>query len=136
MEPDKIVAISISLIAFGFSIYNFNRSRSATYYQDLDKLYIELLKLGIANPDFATPSLTKDYTKHFEGSKLIQYQLYAFMAWNICETIYDRRDSEKFFGTWQCIIGVENNLHRAWFDSDDNDCKFKENFRNYVKTLK
>jgi len=135
MSTDRIVTIVLSAFALGFSIYNFYRSRTVAMYQDLDRLYLELLKLGIANPGFVNPSLTRDYKKNFEGDKRLQYELYAFMVWNVCETIHDRRDIKGFFRTWECIIKVENDLHRDWFDSEENRCRFKDEFNAYVNKL-
>jgi hypothetical protein len=133
MDTDKTLSISLSAFALVLSVYNFNRSRTVTMYQDLDRLYLELLKLGIANPNFVNPELTSDYKKNFKGDQKLQYELYAFMVWNICETIYDRKSIKKFFETWQCIIEVENTLHRNWLETEENHCRFKGEFLSYMK---
>jgi hypothetical protein len=132
---DKILAITLSGIAIILSVYNFNRAKAVTLYQDLDRLYLELLKLGIINPNFVNPGLTQDYPNKFTSDQRLQYELYAFMSWNICETIYDRKPNKKFFKTWECIIKVENKLHRKWFDMDENHCRFKKEFIEYVRQL-
>ena len=135
MELDRIISISVSAVAIVLSIYNFNRSRTVTMYQDLDRLYQELLKLGIENPSFVNRSLTINYNKNFTGDQKLQYELYAFMAWNVCETIYDRKSINNIFKTWECIIKVENDLHRNWFDTEKNQHRFKGEFVNYIKQL-
>lgn len=136
MEPDRILTIVLSVFAIGLSIYNFNRSRTVTLYQDLDRLYLELLKIAMANPSFANPELTRDYHKNFTGDQKRQYELYAFMVWNVCETIYDRKSIKNFFRTWECVIKVENDLHRNWFDTEENHCRFKDDFVAYIKQLR
>lgn len=133
MEPDRIISMALSAIAVMLSVYNFNRSRTVTMYQDVDRLYLELLKIAMANPDFVNPDLTSDYKKHFKGDQRVQYELYAFMVWNVCETIYDRKSIKSFYKTWDCIVRVENNLHRNWFEIQDNHCRFKDEFVAYVK---
>jgi hypothetical protein len=133
MGIDTAVSIFLSAVAILLSIYNFNRSRTVTMYQDLDSLYLELIKLAIANPGFVNPELTGDYKKNFVGDQKLQYELYAFMVWNVCETIYDRRSIKSFFKTWECIIKVENKLHRNWFDTEENHCRFKDEFVNYIR---
>jgi hypothetical protein len=57
------------------------------------------------------------------------------MSWNICETIYDHKSTPGFFKTWEVIIDVENRLHRSWFESGENKCRFKESFIEYIKHL-
>jgi hypothetical protein len=132
MEPDKIISLFVSGIALIISISSFRKSRSTSLYQDLDRLYADLLKLGISHPQFVDKAKTADYKTVFRGDELLQYQLYAFMSWNICETIFDRKKNKNFFATWRCIIEVENELHRKWFSSDSNKQRFKPEFCKYM----
>ncbi|MGB8194015.1 MAG: hypothetical protein WCF67_18925, partial [Chitinophagaceae bacterium] len=124
MQTDKIITLSLSLVAIILSVYNFNRSRHVTFYQDLDRLYMDVLKLAITYPSFVNPDKTQVYNQAFgkDDDTLIRYNLYAFMVWNVCETIYDRRGNKKFFRTWECIIKMECDLHRAWIENNDNKC--------------
>lgn len=122
----------ISGIALLFSLYTFHESKSCKTYADLDNLYLELLKLGMNNPKFRDPKYTTHYKSEFKnGDELSKYEIYAFIAWNICETIYDRKD-EAIFETWSPIIVTENKLHRIWFDEPENWHKFKQPFREYI----
>ena len=133
---DKVITIALSAIALLLSIYNFNKTRMVNFYQDMDRLYLELLKVGIANPDFVNPDMTCDYRNKFERNQRLQYELYAFMAMNICETIYDRKASKSFFRTWECIIEIENRLHRCWLEDGDNKRRFKKDFIDYLSRFK
>lgn len=95
---------------------------------------MELLKLSIANPKFVNPDLTRDYKEYFKENDLLAYQQYAFAAWNIVETIVDRRKVEDLGATWDPVIKEENRLHRAWLNDPDNEHKFKNHFWKFVIT--
>lgn len=124
----------VALVAIIFSLLALYRTNKVASYADLDILYLEFLKLGMDNPRFTDTSLTKDYINRFSGDELLSYQIYAFISWNICETIYDRCCGKKaLWQTWEPIIVTENQLHRRWFDNPDNFHKFKEEFRQYIK---
>ena len=125
-------ALIVSLIGGAFSIYSYFRNKAIEAYTNLDALYLEVLKFGIANPRFADASLTRDYHSKFSGDERQKYELYAFIAWNVCETIYDRRRNKAVLKSWCPIIKTENNLHRAWFDDPKNHSKFKPEFRRYI----
>ena len=139
MELDKVLAIVLSLAAFIFSLFSFLKTRRITLYQDIDRLYFELLKLGIDNPRFTDVSYTGSYKESFTDDELRQYNVYAFIAWNICETIVDRRKDGTlfktggFFKTWEPVLRTENHLHRKWFESEENRTKFKQKFKDYME---
>ena len=138
MQTVDIITLSLSataIIVSGLvSFYTYTKSKTVTCYQNLDGLYLEVLKLGMEHTSFVNRELTRDYKKNFSGVEKIKYELYAFMVWNVCETIYDHR-SDGVFKTWECVIKVENNIHRNWFDTEDNHCRFKPEFREYVNKL-
>lgn len=133
METDKILSIGISILALALSGYNYFRSRSMNMYQDLDRLYLDILKTALANPDFINPELTRDYQLKFQGDRKRQYDIYAFMVWNICETIYDRKSDKSFYNTWECVIKRENKLHGSWFLQPENQQGFKPAFIHFIK---
>lgn len=122
------VAVILSAAALYFSIYSFKKTRTATLYSDIDGRYFELLKLGIANPAFVNPDLTKQYKTHFQRDDLLKYDRYAFAAWNIVETIIDRDSDKMLARTWNPVIKEENMLHRAWLNDPENQHKFKKQF--------
>jgi len=133
MEIIAVVTGSFSGFAVLVSIYTFFLSKREKSYADLDDLYFKLLELGIKYPKFRNPKYTQNYKEMFENEEeLFRYETYAFIAWNICETIYDRRD-EALFETWRPVIVTENKLHRKWFDNPENYHKFKERFRKYIQ---
>jgi hypothetical protein len=109
--------------------------RTAWAYRDLDFLYLEVLKLGIENPNFVNAELTNRYPEAFEGAERLRYDAYAFLTWNVCETIFDRQSDDDLYQTWLPIIRVENRLHRHWFEVEENRLGFKEPFQNYVRRL-
>ncbi len=83
-------------------------------------------------PKFLDPKNTSNYKNVFKGDDLLRYDTYAYVSWNICETIYDRKD-DKLFETWEPVIVAENKLHRKWFDNPENHHKFKDRFREYIQ---
>ena len=122
----------LAILAFVFSILSFRRTRAATLYSDIDARYLELLKLGITYPKFVNPALTTRYREHFQDDELLRYERYAFAAWNIVETIIDRRDIGNLGPTWDPIIKEENKLHRAWLNDEENQDKFKRDFWEFM----
>ncbi|OGS06400.1 MAG: hypothetical protein A2270_06855 [Elusimicrobia bacterium RIFOXYA12_FULL_51_18] len=133
IDISELFSFVFSAIAISFSIYTYSKSRGIALYQDIDRLYLELLKLGMENPRFLNPQLTCNYQQSFCSDELYRYKAYAFIAWNICETISDRRNDTELFKTWLPVLKVENNLHRAWFDAEENREKFKKEFQDFVK---
>ncbi|WP_042458811.1 hypothetical protein [Neobacillus dielmonensis] len=86
---------------------------------------------------------------NIDGEFQKKYSIYAFMVYNLMETIYDKhiRDDESrinflfrkktdlFWKTWEPIIKEEYNLHRAWFDHEPNKANFKEDFKKFINSL-
>jgi hypothetical protein len=129
----NIIIGILSGVALIVSLYTYFRSKRERTYADLDSLYLEFLKLGMEYPKFRNPKYTIDYKNEFQDeNELYKYETYAYIAWNICETICDRKD-EALFKTWKPVIVAENKLHRKWFDNPENYHKFKERFRVYVQ---
>lgn len=129
----EFVSMYIALAAITVSaVLALERYRSKAY-ADLDTLYMDVLKIGIEYPDFRNPEKTTNYKTEFKGGKLIQYNTYAYIAWNVCETVYDRtHKSGKNWDTWRPIIVAEKKLHNAWLLDPENHHKFKEKFRNFI----
>jgi len=127
------IAFLFSIVAVVFSFYSYKNTRRDTLYQDLDGLYLEVLKLAMSNPRFVNPDLTRDYKKHFQGDELHKYQVFAYLAWNVCETIADRRKDKHLFDTWRPVIHAEDKLHGVWLDDPDNHYRFKKSFIDFVQ---
>ncbi|HEX5603646.1 MAG TPA: hypothetical protein VFX63_13900 [Pyrinomonadaceae bacterium] len=95
---------------------------------------MELLKMGITNPEFVNPENTTVYPEKFKDdvSLLLKYGRYAFAAWNIVETIADRHGNRDLKKTWYPVIKEENRLHRKWLNNIDNQHKFKKDFWRFM----
>ena len=104
------------------------KDKSNNSYDIFDATYLDILKIGMENPSFRNPILTNDYLNSFSENEKIKYEIYAFITWNFCETIFDKGDDE-LMKTWSVVIDIENSLHRKWFDNPENTKKFKESFR-------
>jgi hypothetical protein len=134
-----ILASIVSIVSVATSVYVYRRARSITLYSDIDRLYLELLKLGIEHPTFVDPQYTENYETSFrDPEERTKYELYAFIAWNICETIVDRKDNKLTFASWEPVLKFESNLHRAWFENEVNQekinqKKFKRAFKDYIE---
>lgn len=133
MELYQALALTLSSVAIIFSLFTFFKTRRVTLYQDLDRLYLEVLKLAIQYPRFVNPKFTLDYQRSFKGEELLQYEAYAFIVWNVCETIADRRKDKTLFRSWEPVLKAEIERHRAWFDSGENTSKFKMDFRDLIQ---
>jgi len=114
-----------------YSVWSFKTTLRDAYYAEIDRVYFELLKIGLERPELLSYPATPD------PAKADQYGAYAFMVWNFIETIYDRCQGwskRRLRETWYPIIGAENALHRAWFDQPDNRRRFKERFVRFIET--
>jgi hypothetical protein len=132
-EPTVIVdalgSVSIALTLF-YSVWSFRTTLRDSYYAELDRVYFELLKIGLEHPDLLDFPVTHD------PANAREYDAYAFMVWNFIETIFDRCQGwtkRRLRETWYPIIAAENARHRAWFDIPDNRLKFKEPFRRFIE---
>ncbi len=123
------IPLIISIIAIVISIVATKKSEDVLTYNSLDKMYTELMKVGIDNPDFRNVHKTSNYKSSFEGNRLYAYESYAFMSMNLVATVHDRY--KKTPDTWHNIISHEINLHKYWFA--DNSAKFKSNFVDFIK---
>ncbi len=128
-----ILAIFTGIAALGFSVYTFKKTVESSSYSDLDRMYMEILKIGIDNPEFRDKEKTSDYKSSFAGNQLIRYEAYAYMVWNVCETVYDRTvNNADNRITWEPVIHAEMKVHKKWISDSGNHHKFKSEFLNYV----
>jgi hypothetical protein len=121
-------SIGIVLTVF-YSVWSFTTTLRDSYYAELDRVYFELLKIGLERPHLLLFPTAPD------PAKTREYDVYAFMVWNFVETIFDRCQGwsrRHLRETWYPIIASENALHRAWFDLPENRCKFKERFGRFI----
>ena len=124
---DAVAAVGVVLTLL-YSVRNFTQTLRDSYYAELDRVYLELLKIALEKPyllDFATAP---------DPNKQREYDTYAFMVWNFLETIVDRcQGNKQLVATWYPIIAAENALHRNWFDLPVNRSKFKQGFIAFIE---
>ncbi|HEX4633812.1 MAG TPA: hypothetical protein VH163_08275 [Gemmatimonadales bacterium] len=132
-RPDIVVgalgSLGIVLTLF-YSIWSFRTTLRDSYYAELDRVYFDLLKIGLERPELLDFPLTRD------PGTAREYDAYAFMVWNFVETIFDRCQGwskRRLRETWYPIIAAENARHRAWFDIPENRLKFKAGFCRFVE---
>jgi hypothetical protein len=113
-----------------YSVWSFKTTLRDAYYAEIDRVYFELLKIGLEKPELLT------YPTSPDPAKASQYGAYAFMVWNFVETIFDRCQGwskRRLRETWYPIIASENALHRAWFEQPDNRRRFKQRFVRFIE---
>jgi hypothetical protein len=125
------VSTLLSAVAIFLYIILWMREKSDNNYEVFDSTYLEILKTGIEYPNFRNGEFTSDYKSHSNTEEIIRYEIYAFICWNFCETLYDKGD-EELMKTWSVVIDTENNLHRSWFNQPENAPKFKDEFRDFI----
>ena len=126
------ISTLLSAIAIFLYILLWMKEKSDNNYEVFDSTYLEILKTGIEYPNFRDIGFTSNYKLHSENEEIIRYEIYAFICWNFCETLYDKGD-EELMKTWSVVIDTENQLHRKWFDQPENAPKFKQEFIDFIK---
>jgi hypothetical protein len=125
---DAAAALGIVFTLF-YSVWSFRTTLRDSYYAELDRVYFELLKLGLEHPELL------DFPTKPDPTKVREYDAYAFMVWNFVETVYDRCQGwtkRRLRETWYPVIAAENDRHRDWFDRPENRHKFKEPFCRFI----
>ena len=113
-----------------YSVWSFTTTLRDAYYAEIDRVYFELLKIGLERPELLSFPAAPDPAKERE------YGAYAFMVWNFVETIFDRSQGwsrRRLRETWYPIIAAENALHRDWFDLPENRRRFKQRFVRFIE---
>lgn len=132
--------LSIASVIFAFlsviiTYYIYQASRGDTSYLDIDKQYSELLKIGLSDPDLRDYENTSTFYK-LDSQEIFKkkYNIYAYMCWNLVETVYDRQKDKrgkfKLSDTWIPVLFEENRLHYTWFKH--NLRLFKPEFQKFV----
>lgn len=78
------VAAIIAFSALRYSMTTFSKSLTVSNYTELDRIYFDLLKTAVEKPHLIDPEAVRS------GEQQREYNTYAFMVWNVCETIHDR----------------------------------------------
>ncbi len=130
MEEAALVLSVVAIVVSGITWW---QTEVNAAYSSLDELTLEMLRIGMEHPGFRNDSRTCNYKSAFSGPDLEAYECYAEMAWDICETVYDRcRRSRWLRRAWESQIADENRLHRAWFDDPGNGDSYDPKFVIYV----
>jgi hypothetical protein len=122
-------SIGIVLTLF-YSAWSFRTTLREGYYAELDRVYFELLKIGLERP-YLRASLPPA-----DPARASEYEAYAFMVWNFLETVVDRCDGRfnpSLRETWYPIVATESALYRTWFDVPENRRKFKVRFCRFIE---
>ena len=125
---DAAAALGIVFTLF-YSVWSFRTTLRDSYYAELDRVYFDLLRIGLERPDLL------DFPASPNPSKAREYDAYAFMVWNFVETVFDRCQGwskRRLRETWYPVIAEENARHRDWFNLPQNRRKFKEPFCRFI----
>jgi hypothetical protein len=121
-------SIGIVLTLF-YSAYSFATTLREGYYAELDRVYFELLRIGLDRP------YLRAFVPPTDPAQVREYETYAFMVWNFLETVVDRCESSsdrKLRETWYPVVATESALHRDWFEVKENRAKFKGRFCRFI----
>jgi hypothetical protein len=125
---EVVGGIGIAFTLF-YSVWSFRTTLRDSYYAELDRVYFELLKIGLERPYLV------DFPDTPSAGKAREYDAYAFMVWNFVETVFDRCQGwsrRRLRDTWYPVIAAENARHRQWFDAPENRRKFKDHFCQFI----
>jgi len=89
------VSIVIAGISLLVSYYIYTLSKNDSSYLDIDNQYSELLKIAIDNPELRDYEITSRFYKSEDKVFKQRYNIYAYMCWNLIETIYDQQKDRK-----------------------------------------
>ncbi len=102
-------------------------------YAEVDKLYLEILRIKMENAEFSEPEKISGDPK---------YGIFAFIVWNFLETVYDTssdnlgddwRETSDLWSTWKGVVNVEGGKHANWLRLAENQNNFKKEFLNFVR---
>lgn len=124
----QVAAALLATSALIYSVRTYWWSLHVLHYNEIDKLYCDILKLAIASPHLRNPAAIRT-----EEQK-VQYEAYANLVWNFVESVYDRAHKDAaMLATWRSAIEFENRIHRDWFDRPELDYLYKGEFRKWVR---
>lgn len=154
----KLLAGIVGAVA---AVYTWILTRNAALYATFDTLYQDVLDKGLAKPHLRNPDNTSNYKAMFRGNDLVEYQTYAYMVFNVCETIadgldfYEKRpmgflkglewlirhafpvtaDPEWLRVTWRPVLAAEKQLHGQWLEDQKPGVRFKKEFLDLMKGI-
>lgn len=149
----------VPVIAFLWALMTYVLTRNAAVYANFDELYAKILEIALEYPEFRTPGVTANYLG-LSGSQRAAYETYAYLVFNVCETIADGLDLympprkqvlslvDWIFGpvvpliadrkllrkTWKPVLVAEKRLHRAWLSAQEGGVRFKREFLELMRS--
>ena len=131
----SIQAVGMALIPIGFSFLLYRKGREDSAYIEIDRQYADLLKIAMGNPDLRDVRRTSSYIELSADENFRrEYEIYAYMCWNLIETMFDRQYSEKskykISKDWSPVMLEENRIHYEWYKHNIN--LFKPEFQRFV----
>jgi hypothetical protein len=156
-HPEAVVAF----LTLGWVVPTFVLTRNVAFYASFDGLFQSVLQASLTNGAFRNPARTANYGASFDADQKAAYEAYAYMVFNVCETIADGLDLyrtsgrsfldllEILFGwflpvsdhrkwlrrTWQPVLIAEKKLHGAWLDNQQSGVAFKPQFLELMKHI-
>lgn len=82
------------------------------------------------NPEFMDPNKTKEYKTHFQGTKLVQYELVARRCLGYLDDMYFMNSQRNFKRWFKGSISLLAGRHRQWLE--DNRGAYDERFLNFI----
>jgi ribosomal protein S18 acetylase RimI-like enzyme len=130
-----LTSMVLSIAAVAVSLYTLQKQTLEHSYSDIDKAYARILELAIATPALRDWQQTTTYfRKPHHDAYRIQYESYAYLCWNLIETIYDRQADQRarlgVSATWLPVVIEESRLHYHWFCR--NTRLFKDEFHRFI----
>jgi len=133
-----ILSVSVAFISVIVTYTVYKASSQDHSYLDIDKQYSELLKIALSDTSLRDYERTSSYYKLDQNDEYKKkYEIYAYMCWNLVETIYDRQKDKKgrfkLSETWLPVMFDENRLHYTWYKH--NLRLFKPEFQAFVTEI-
>jgi hypothetical protein len=158
LSRNPAAALAVLGLIFGFPSWVL--ARNATLYASFDALYQQVLQLAVTYGHLRDPAKTQNYSTLPAGEKAA-YEAYAYMVFNVCETIADGLDfygrrknplmdgmerlvlfllpimaDRKFLqATWRPTLIAEKQLHRTWLGDQTAGVRFKKEFLAFMDKI-
>ena len=154
-------AAVVAAIGLVWGIPAYVLTRNLGIYSSLDSMYQSLLATALEHGALRNPERTASYRTSFAGDQLAIYETYAYMVFNLCETVADNLDFYRKRGwslldfmeftfswcfpaigrarwlrkTWHPVLVAEKQLHGAWLANQEPGIRFKQRFLDLMKSI-
>jgi hypothetical protein len=102
-------------------------------YSDLDNMYQDFLSKAVDDPKLRNPIEIERYLQMEQNKdEHIRYGVYAYMAFDFCESVFDYtrgKKNSKNRQAWMPAVVAETWLHWKWFFDPDNFAEFDDETR-------